>query len=403
MNRTKYHPIKRNSLPIYGSLYKMDHANECSICYENFADQDLELGEASDKERLEVEGCGHAFCRECLADHCKHSISAREVPIRCPAFGSENCRIILPEHQVENFLGAREGMDGKECGRLQYGSINEALSTSQEENKSVFSHWTQFQRLIQKLGDPTLVSCTRCDELVSPEQNGLFQTHPNDISCPSCSHKFCAVHGDAHLQQSCADYKPGRHDAKSEIAIRRSTKPCSHCGIPIHKESGCDHIVCISCKKDMCFRCGSHEFLSGEMVRSCSKCEQNYIDHRYIWRYRMTLCLSLPIYLPICILYVVVMASLAIATCGCCCCLGCGLKGVLVDDEEVPTKVREKIIFRPVEGIRTVLGMILFPVIDLFNQCGFPCCLQIPGVHTTETDTDSVGKDVSAYDSVVEK
>lgn len=365
----------------------MDPENDCSICYENFVANDLEKGDAM-KERLEVDGCDHAFCRECLADHCKVAISSREIPIRCPASGSEKCTNVLKEDQVKTLLCDCEGEDGSEKAPSTYGSIGERDKERQDGLASGKSHWTEFQRFLRKLQDPTLISCTRCDELFSSESPRVQRTHSNDVSCPFCKHEFCAVHGDSHLMQSCAVFKPVRNDAKSEKAIRRFTKPCSHCGIPIHKESGCDHIVCGSCREDFCFKCGSHEYLTGEMMRSCSKCEQTYIDHRFIWRYRITLCLSLPIYIPVCILHIALMAILATATCGCFCFLGCGVKVVPPDDNEtVSRKGTEKVIFRPLLGMRTVLAIVFLPIVDLMQQCGMPCCcaIEIPGIEGTGT------------------
>ena len=347
--------------------------------------------------RLEVEGCDHAFCRECLAVHCKVAISSREIPIRCPASVSEYCTNLVKEEQVKTLVCSCRHEKESDDALSKYGSIGETDSTRKVGSTSALSHWTIFQRFMRQLQDPTLISCTKCDELFSKGSVDLQQSHPNDVGCPFCKHKFCAIHGDSHLLQSCADFTPVKNDVKSEKVIRRFTKPCSHCGIPIHKESGCDHIVCGSCKEDFCFRCGSHEFLTGEMMRSCSKCEQNYIDHRYIWRYRLTLCVSLPIYIPLCIFHIAIMAVLAIATCGCFCCFGCGLKMASEENIESPHAPSAKgiAVFRPILGLKTVLAIVFLPLIDLAHQCGVPCCcsLELPGVEGRGTFDDEMSED----------
>jgi hypothetical protein len=110
------------------------------------------------------------------------------------------------------------------------------------------------------------------------------------------------------------------------------------------------------------------------------------------------------------------MATLAIATCGCFCCLGCGLKEVEPEDnndddnnnnnnnnEESRTKGKSRILFRPVLGVTTVLGMIFLPVVDLANQCGLPCCLDIPILTSTGTSFDSENDDVSEVDVEIER
>ena len=127
----------------------------------------------------------------------------------------------------------------------------------------------------------------------------------------------------------------------------------------------------------------------------------------------MTLCLSLPLYIPICILHVLVMATLAIATCGCFCCLGCGIKEEVSEgddhddkragnDDRSQTKGKSRIVFRPVLGVTTVLAMIFLPVVDLANQCGLPCCLDIPGITNAGTTFDSEDDDVSDVDTPIE-
>ena len=360
---------------------------DCPICYESYASPDLELGvEATSKERLEIDGCDHSFCRECLTTHCKHAISIREIPIRCPAGGSHNCENTIPEDQVKKLL---------------FGKENDPIEDQFDSLASNSSYWQQFQRFLRMLHDPSLVSCTKCDELVSRDTSSSTETaaHPNDLTCDSCGHCFCAVHGDGHLLRSCRDYSPSRGDRKTEKAIRKHTKPCSHCGMAIHKESGCDHIVCTSCKEDFCFKCGSHQYLSGEMMRTCSRCEQSYIDHRYIWRYRMTLLFSLPLYIPVCIVHVILMTVFAVATCGCFCCFGCGvgMRTSTDDQETTPSSRRGKTKFHPIKAIKIVLTMILLPVIDLTQQCGVSCCcvVDLSEIHNSDTAIESDDDDDS--------
>ncbi|KAL3939046.1 MAG: hypothetical protein SGARI_001515 [Bacillariaceae sp.] len=167
---------------------------------------------------------------------------------------------------------------------------------------------------------------------------------------------------------------------KSERAIRELCKPCSHCQAPIQKAAGCDHIICPSCHDDMCFKCGSHVHMHGDgMVRSCRKCSQSFIDHRYMGRYRIMLCLVFPIYLPFMILHMALTSALALVTCGCFCCFGCGIKkkdgsdaeeGPKRDSGDKPAEFE----YRPGDAIRSVLGIIFLPFLDLFHQCGLPCC-----------------------------
>jgi hypothetical protein len=429
------------------------------------------------KERLTIQGCRHDFCRECLVSHCKHAISVKAIPITCPAASVQHaCETLLEDDFIKDLLLQRDSANsvlGEESLPLEEAPLQPRplspqqapLSSSDSADAEQASQpllasladattnttstlavtvvgkdgvrsapsspdWVKFQRFQRMLHDPSLVTCTKCQELVapppvdepnnntlSPESNPPQQQppheqqrYPNQLTCPSCHHTFCRIHGDAHPPHlSCDDYDKS-HEArqvkKSEKAIRRYTKPCSHCEAPIEKESGCDHIVCGSCHQDMCFKCGTHLYLSGDMIRSCEQCQQNFVDHRHIWAYRITLCLSLPCYIPFGILHILVMGLLAIATCGCCCCFGCGTQikpkgGTTTTTTTTSTGTSNtenntnttnnneasKREFQPLVGIRLVLGLIFLPVVDLARQCGFRCCCELDRLSAATSNT----------------
>jgi hypothetical protein len=129
---------------------------------------------------------------------------------------------------------------------------------------------------------------------MSKEENQTIGGSKNQLTCRFCGLPFCSVHDNAHAGHACNEYKSAQQVRKLEKAIRQFTKPCSHYGIPIEKESGCGHIVCSVCKDDMHFHCSTHLYLIGDMVRSCKNCVHNCIAPR---AYRLTVCLTLPFYI----------------------------------------------------------------------------------------------------------
>jgi hypothetical protein len=362
------------------SFNSTSKSEDCPICYEKFLDTggDEEIGNYS-KERLLVQGCDHEFCRACLTEHCKHAVSVKDIPIVCPANAEHYCENTFQEEQVEDLL-CRLDMP-------QYGSIPSSVSLGSAGT----TDWDRFQKFQLMLQNPSLICCSKCDQLACKNENQT-STSVNQIACPSCGHQFCSLHGDVHPNKTCEEYassKGARQVQKSEKAIRNFTKPCSHCGAPIEKESGCDHIVCLSCKDDMCFQCGTHVHLVGDMIRTCEKCKQNFVDHRHIWAYRFTLCLSLPLYIPFCIIHILVTGLIAILSCGCCCCLGCGIQ---VKENDGATASRS---FKPLKGTRVVLAVVFLPVLDLARQCGLSCCCEhdVPGIATLDTILDDEESD----------
>jgi hypothetical protein len=358
----------------------------CPICYENFFKQGLdEEAQAcfrNTKECLRINGCQHKFCRNCLTKHCEYAVSIRDLPIKCPANVSDKCENTMGEEQIQDLFCSPEA--------VEYGSIS--------------THWTRYQRFQQLLQDPSLICCSRCVEIVSKDENITQGGYEDELTCPTCGHTFCALHGDSHQGLSCQEYKshkPGRQMRKSEKMIQRLTKPCSHCGVPIEKASGCDHVICVSCNEDMCYKCGTHTHLRGEgMIRICENCEQSYVDHRYIWSYRLAVCMSLPFYIPLCIIYICVMGAVAILSFGCCCCLGCGADA----DPEGETT------FSFIRGVERVLVIVFLPALDLFRECGLDCGFreyekytrrpQSPETTHIEDENDSIS-DVDDVDSAV--
>ena len=340
----------------------MDDANKCSICYDACAN-DLEAGGTGDRMEVKTQTCDHFFCRGCLVKHCKHAIQSRDIPISCPA--APRCRQKIREAQVGEILSGNADTDE---------SITNTAGTA-----ATSSYWLDFQRIMKKMLDPNLIECPKCGELFKREFDSSCE-HVSDLTCPSCKHFFCAVHGDAHPTISCKMYKPTMTtmDIESERIIRRLTKPCSHCGIAIYKEGGCDHIICASCKEDMCFKCASHEYLSGDMIRSCSKCNQEYVDHRQLLRYRMAIGIRLAVYIPLVILQMIWLMVMVGATCGCCCCMFCGLTKDEDDaDETNDSSLSSK--FRPIRAIKEVMLLPFHPIVAMFPFCRFVCCGYLDG------------------------
>eukprot|EP00980_Cylindrotheca_fusiformis_P019915 scaffold7017_cov134-Cylindrotheca_fusiformis.AAC.10 len=317
----------------------------CRICYETFAKQeelDVEAAETcfrNSKEPFQINGCDHRFCRGCLTVHCNYAIVCRETPICCPASASDKCETYLSEEQIQNLL---------DC------------SKDAAEEGSIPSDWTRYQRLEKLRKDPSLISCSRCLEVLSKDDNTA------EVTCNSCGHTFCSVHGDAHPGRSCKDYKndkPNRQMKMSEKMIKVLTKPCSHCAAPIEKESGCDHVICVSCNEDMCYRCGTHIHLRGDgMIRSCNNCEQSFVDHRYIWSYRLAFCLSLPLGIAFCVFYTCVVGATAILSLGCFCCFCCGADDDPDGDGETSYSFRR--------GLERLLILVFLPTLAIFRDCG---------------------------------
>lgn len=197
-----------------------------------------------------------------------------------------------------------------------------------------------------------------------------------EVQCHSCQHNFCADHGDIHAGETCEKFctsQRARDMAKSELEIYKISKQCSHkCGARIVRTAGCDHILCTNCNGDMCYRCGTHEHLTGKVVRSCSKCKQGYVDHRYYAQYRRRMLLTFPFHLIISVVYMAVVGAVASLTCCFGCCFWCGTRGWQWEEtEQEATAAASSRKMNPMKGIYMTTRVICHPLVELMADCGF--------------------------------
>ena len=374
--------------------------DSCLICYDTFFDGATPRG----GDPRKVDGCRHVFCQTCLREHTKHAIFAKQLPIPCPCRNDPelSCTVELTKADVAYLLALENDVSSRRAWRL-------------------------FERLEQLRANPSLLICPWCDAFAdsekSDEENQLQSSlelqqrsvNLEAVACQACGKTFCAVHGSAHPGQTCAEYlsrQKRKANKASERAIRRSTKACSHCKERIQKTSGCDHIICPACGNDWCFRCGTHVYLSGKVIRSCSKCRQGFLDHRHECTYRLRLLLCLPLLVPSFIIYAAVVIFLAVISFAFCCCFGCGR---CLNDPANP-QVNQSHWWR---GTSLGLSILIMPLTIVLRDFGFQCGrlpneiynglqqgeqpgTSLPGFDTMETtnDADSPTQSATEFGSV---
>jgi Zinc finger, C3HC4 type (RING finger) len=190
----------------------------CSIC--------LDAIDATN--RAEVTLCRHSFCRSCLVEHCEMCL--RQYPIPCP-------------HQ----------MSGCRYNRIPTQQLHDLLSKTQFDDH-LKHYW------VSKVGGPK-------DSSSSPPVNDFFQCPvchvllqggtSTDFHCGNCRTTSCRRHGREHAGISCEEFRTtdrARAWEQTAQVLETWTKPCSHCGVSLQKAAGCDHVVCLACHQDMCWK-----------------------------------------------------------------------------------------------------------------------------------------------------
>ena len=191
---------------------------------------------------------GHRFCRDCLSNVISMGLDTRKVPIVCP-FAGFNSKCSMPRFTVASVLSGEHGQEAKPQALKKYDGL-------------LTIHKNQSQLL-----------CNECYNTHSDVPSGRI------INC-ECGHWFCREHGDrVHgTDETCAAYnermeatKATRTEKRSTRKVARSTKPCSHCGAPITKNGGCNHMHCSACNQDFCWRCGTHEHIQSGYCHKCNR------------------------------------------------------------------------------------------------------------------------------------
>jgi len=302
---------------------------DCPICWE-YSERIMECG-CSTKE--------HKVCHECLESHCTMFISHHKVPIPCPVCLSASEPVDLPNSTVYA-VAPRDSKEGAKFTRLM---------TVHKEKKALF--------------------CPRCDEVVRPPSDN---SPKNSRTCISCTHSFCAIHGDAHPDSSCQEYtqkliKENNALLATNSTLRKHTRQCSHCKAVLFKASGCNYVVCPKCHRAMCFGCGKHDKLDTQ-THICRRCRGE------IWSSGFGLCFSNTLLvlfgIIFCALYPMVVLALILVT-GCCC--GGFLLGSLLPKEDEENK---GFVFQPLKACLYLYLLVIAP---------FTCCCdsnrRIQGFH----------------------
>ena len=83
----------------------------------------------------------------------------------------------------------------------------------------------------------------------------------NAMVCDACGLSYCYEHANQHPHETCLEFirRTSREDSVSTTFIKEQLKckNCPRCSFPTEKNRGCNHMICVSCRADWCWLCGS--------------------------------------------------------------------------------------------------------------------------------------------------
>mmetsp|Transcript_36612 Transcript_36612/g.80207 ORF Transcript_36612/g.80207 Transcript_36612/m.80207 type:complete len:647 (-) Transcript_36612:59-1999(-) len=216
-------------------------AHLCNICF----------SEKPGTSFVELGGCGHSFCCECVGEMMRLHITEGSIAaIRCPL---PDCKADVAPELVRHLV---------------------------DETSYLRWHRLQVQKMLPQMEG--VAFCPRCEANgnetpVLAEQVSDTRETPLAI-CDRCDYNFCVACRMAyHPTSQCKaqiemlerrgqikdEDRASRarrerllEELKSLRLIMSETVPCPKCKMPINRSQGCNHMVCSNCHTHFCYRCG---------------------------------------------------------------------------------------------------------------------------------------------------
>jgi len=180
----------------------VDGGNEhCMICYEP-------------SDALYAKSCGHRFCHDCWKSYVTHVVLEDDpLMATCP---QQNCPQRIVRDDIERI------------------------------SPDLLTKWDMCYLVTYLCTGPD------CSAMAyNPEQRCVA------AECTKCKTVFCANCGKPPHQPARCDswQKWNAIFGCSSFWVKKNTKPCPMCHVPIEKDDGCNHMTCSQCRAEFCWIC----------------------------------------------------------------------------------------------------------------------------------------------------
>ncbi|XP_026174772.1 E3 ubiquitin-protein ligase RNF217 [Mastacembelus armatus] len=243
-----------------------------------------------DKTIAPLPCCRKAVCDECLKLYVSSQVRVGKPSISCP----------IPECS----------------GYLEEGLVVSHLSN---EDLAKYRYFMEMSQL-----DSSTKPCPQCSQFTSLKHNPNRSEHKYKIQCSNCQFVWCfKCHAPWHNGIKCREYRKGDKLLRTWASViehgQRNAQKCPQCKIHIQRTEGCDHMTCMQCNTNFCYRCGEryrHLRFFGDHTSNLSVfgCKYRYLpDKPHLRRLiRGSVCATKLLIAPVVILLVVVLGALAL-------------------------------------------------------------------------------------------
>ncbi|CAF3491826.1 unnamed protein product [Rotaria sp. Silwood1] len=191
--------------------------SECTICCE--------------LKRLQKRTCcNFNVCSTCLNIYVEHQIKQGIIRIQCP---NQQCQMYMHRDEIH-----------KRC--------------ISPELRHKFTRY-----LIDNNRSINIKTCPRCSNIheIDVELCRSMKRAPTKVQCVECNLIWCfQCHSPWHDGIQCKEFRRGDRMLKKwarEVHYgQHNAQQCPSCKVYIQRTKGCDHIVCLRCKTEFCYKCG---------------------------------------------------------------------------------------------------------------------------------------------------
>ena len=183
--------------------------------------------------------CKFKSCSECMAGYLISEINSKNsIKIECPNTG---CNREISHYEITHMLASN--------------------------NRITLKKYLQNVQNAKSLREPNCKACPQCSNpaKLMPQtflDKVKHRSRGQKIVCNECQHTWCfRCHAPWHENKSCKKYQKEVSSvktwAKAYAAGQKNAQLCPKCKVWIQRNQGCDHMTCVNCRTEFCYRCGS--------------------------------------------------------------------------------------------------------------------------------------------------
>ncbi|KAF9499666.1 hypothetical protein BDN71DRAFT_1441837 [Pleurotus eryngii] len=195
-------------------------AFSCSICLDDHPEDDVAL----------IPSCEHSFCRDCLRSYITNKVSEHRYPVFCPVCTT------LADQQSPGIIDE---------------TVIEGIWIPEKEYR-IFEE-------MQLSSLSILLHCRQCEQTMNVARDEYQENKFVICPLPACTYRWCtACQQPAPLGGPDHTCDTSTSTNLDNMVRENGWKFCPGCRALIQKESGCNHMTCITpgCNVSFCYSCG---------------------------------------------------------------------------------------------------------------------------------------------------